>query len=153
MQEIERKFLIKNEHYKLEASSFHHIIQGYLCRDPQRTVRVRIKDAFAYLTIKGASNESGTTRYEWEKEIELESAQALMQLALPGIIEKVRYIVPTENNLQWEVDEFLGEHEGLLLAEIELPTEDAFFIKPGWIGAEVTGNPAYYNASLSKGNE
>ncbi len=150
MQEIERKFLLKNDHYKLEASSFHHIIQGYLSRDPQRTVRVRIKDSRAYLTIKGASNASGTTRFEWEQEIDLEVAKELLEMALPGIIEKVRYIIPSENNLKWEVDEFLGEHEGLLLAEIELPTENTEFIKPDWLGEEVTGNPDYYNASLSK---
>ena len=150
MQEIERKFLVKNDDYKLEAVQVQHIVQAYLNRDPQRTVRIRIKNAHAFLTIKGASNESGTTRFEWEKEIPLEEAQALLKLAEPGIIEKVRYVVPTGDNLYFEVDEFIGEHEGLVLAEIELPDENTLFEKPDWLGEEVTGNPAYYNAQLSK---
>jgi adenylate cyclase len=149
MQEIERKFLVRDDSFKLEASRFHHIIQAYLSRDKARTVRVRIKDASGFITIKGNSNASGTTRFEWEKEILLNDAQSLIDIALPGVIEKVRYIIPAENNLFWEVDEFLGENEGLLLAEIELPSENTTFAKPDWLGDEVTGQPEYYNAALS----
>jgi adenylate cyclase len=149
MQEIERKFLVRNDSFKLEASRFHHIIQAYLSRDKARTVRVRIKDASGFITIKGNSNASGTTRFEWEKEILLNDAQSLIDIALPGVVEKVRYIIPTENDLFWEVDEFLGENEGLLLAEIELPSENTTFAKPDWLGDEVTGQPEYYNAALS----
>ena len=150
MQEIERKFLVKNDEYKLEAARVHHIVQGYLNRDPQRTVRVRIKDGSAFLTIKGASNQTGTTRFEWEKEIPVDEARALLQLAEPGIIEKVRYDIPVNDNLFFEVDEFLDENEGLTLAEIELPNEHTSFDKPAWLGEEVTGNPAYYNSQLSR---
>jgi adenylate cyclase len=149
MQEIERKFLVRDDSFKLEASRFHHIIQAYLSRDKARTVRVRIKDASGFITIKGNSNASGTTRFEWEKEILLNDAQSLIDIALPGVVEKVRYIIPTENDLFWEVDEFLGENEGLLLAEIELPSENTTFAKPDWLGDEVTGQPEYYNAALS----
>ena len=152
MQEIERKFLVLNDDYKLEAGQVHHIVQAYLNRDPQRTVRIRIKNAQAFLTIKGASNDTGMTRFEWEKEIPLEEAQALLELAEPGVIEKVRYVVPAGDNLYFEVDEFLGDNEGLVLAEIELPDENTSFKKPDWLGEEVTGNPAYYNAQLSKGS-
>ncbi len=150
MQEIERKFLVKNDDYKLEAGSLHHIVQAYLNRDPNRTVRIRIKDADAFLTIKGATNQSGMTRFEWEKEIPVEEARALLQLAEPGVIEKVRYIIPAANGLQWEVDEFLGDHAGLVLAEIELPDEKTPFEKPAWLGKEVTGQKEYYNSYLSK---
>ncbi len=148
MQEIERKFLVKNEDYKLESTGILHIIQGYLSRDKQRTVRVRISNGHGFITIKGKSNSSGTTRFEWEKEIPLEEAQQLLDLALPGIIEKIRYIIPIGNNLKFEVDEFLSDHQGLVLAEIELPNENTIFTKPNWLGKEVTGNPNYYNSSM-----
>ncbi len=148
MQEIERKFLVKNDDYKLQSSRYHHIIQAYLSRDPARTVRIRIKDATAYITIKGASNTSGTTRFEWEKEIPVAEARELIRLAEPGVIEKVRYIVPANNLLFFEVDEFLGEHEGLVVAEIELPDENTPFDKPEWLGEEVTGQSQYYNSSM-----
>ena len=150
MQEIERKFLVLNEDYKLEAERLHHIVQAYLNRDPKRTVRIRIQDANAYLTIKGPSDKTGVSRFEWEKEIPIEEARALLELAEPGVIEKVRYVIPIQDNLAFEVDEFLGEHAGLTLAEIELPEEDYPFVKPSWLGAEVTGQPQYYNAQLSK---
>ncbi len=150
MKEIERKFLVKNEDYKLEASEIHHIIQGYLNRDPLRTVRIRIDNGLGYLTIKGKSNETGTTRFEWEKEISLNEAQALMDLTEEGRIEKVRYIIPIDYNLKFEVDEFMGEHEGLILAEIELPDENYPFEKPSWLGEEVTGKKEYYNSYLSQ---
>ncbi len=150
MKEIERKFLVKNDDYKLEADRIYHIIQAYLNRDPARTVRIRIQNGQRFLTIKGRSNTSGTTRFEWEKEIPLEEAQVLLDLAEPGVIEKVRYIIPLPNGLKFEVDEFLGEHTGLTLAEIELPTENTPFPKPDWLGKEVTGQKEYYNAWLSQ---
>ena len=150
MQEIERKFLVNNDDYKLEAERIHHIVQAYLNRDPNRTIRIRIKDGNAYLTVKGATNQSGTTRFEWEKEIPLNEAQALLQLAEPGLIEKVRYVIPAKNGLKWEVDEFLGEHAGLVVAEIELPDEHTPFEKPHWLGKEVTGQKEYYNSYLSR---
>ena len=148
MQEIERKFLVKNDDYKLKAARYHHIVQAYLNRDPARTVRIRIKDASAYITIKGASNVSGTTRFEWEKEIPVEEARALIRLAEPGVIEKVRYIVPVNHHLFFEVDEFLGDHQGLVVAEIELSDENTPFDKPEWLGEEVTGQSQYYNSSM-----
>jgi len=150
MQEIERKFLVINDDYKLEAERVHHIIQAYLNRHPARTVRIRINDAAGFITVKGASNQSGMSRFEWEKEIPVEEARELITLAEPGVIEKVRYVIPAGNGLKWEVDEFLGDNEGLVLAEIELPAENTGFKKPAWLGEEVTGNPAYYNSALSK---
>ncbi len=153
MKEVERKFLVKNEDYKLESSEIHHIIQAYLNRDPSRTVRIRIDNGQGYLTIKGKSNDTGTTRFEWEKEIPLNEAQALMDLTEEGKIEKVRYIIPIDNNLKFEVDEFLGEHEGLTLAEIELPDENYRFKKPIWLGEEVTGKKEYYNSYLSQNKD
>ncbi len=148
MLEIERKYLVVNDDYKLEATGILHIFQGYLSKDKERTVRIRIVNGQGFLTIKGKTNKTGTTRFEWEKKIDLEDAQKLMDLALPGIIEKIRYIIPVENNLKFEVDEFLGEHEGLVLAEIELPDENTNFKKPGWLGKEVTGNPDFYNSNM-----
>ena len=148
MKEIERKFLVKNEDYKLDAERILHIVQGYLNRDPKRTVRVRIQNGSGFLTIKGASDKTGTTRFEWEKEIPLEEAQALLELAEPGVIEKVRYVIPAGNNLYFEVDEFLGEQTGLTLAEIELPNPETSFTKPEWLGKEVTGQKAYYNSQM-----
>ncbi len=150
MREIERKFLVKNEDYKLEASEIHHIIQGYLNRDPERTVRVRIDNGQAFITVKGKADSSGISRFEWEKEIPLEEAKQLLNIAEEGLIEKVRYIIPVEDGLKFEVDEFLGEHQGLNLAEIELPHEKMIFKKPPWLGKEVTGNKEYYNSYLSK---
>ncbi len=148
MQEIERKFLVKNDDYKLEASHFHHIIQGYLSRVPERTVRIRIIDGRAFLTIKGKSSADGTTRLEWEQEIDTDEARNLLEIAEPGIIEKVRYIIPLENGLFFEVDEFLGDKEGLVLAEIELPNPDTPFQKPEWLDKEVTGDSRYYNSQM-----
>ena len=149
MKEIERKFLVKNDDYKLEAERILHIVQGYLNRNPQRTVRVRIQNGTGFLTIKGASDKTGTTRFEWEKEIPIEEAQALLELAEPGIIEKVRYVIPAGNNLYFEVDEFLGDQTGLTLAEIELPDPQTPFSKPEWLGKEVTGQKAYYNSQMN----
>ena len=146
--EIERKFLLLNEDFKDEANSFHRIAQGYLSSHPNRTVRVRIKENLAYLTIKGASTASGTSRFEWEREIPLKEAEALLELCESGRIDKIRYEIKYGNHL-FEVDEFGGDNQGLLLAEVELMHEDEDFAKPGWLGKEVTGEARYYNSTLS----
>ena len=146
--EIERKFLVKGD-YKTDASKSTRITQGYLSSVPERTVRVRLKGNKGYLTVKGAGNESGASRYEWEKEIPAEEAKELLQLCEPGIIDKTRYLVPLGNHL-FEVDEFHGANAGLVLAEIELANEGEHFERPAWLGEEVTGDERYYNAMLSK---
>ncbi len=148
-QEIEKKFLIKAD-YKPFVVKANHIVQGYLSSAPERTVRIRIKDEKGFLTIKGPTNKSGASRYEWEKQISLKEARELLRLCEPGIIDKTRQIVPASGNLFFEIDEFHGENEGLTVAEIELPHEDFPFEKPTWLGEEVTGNKKYYNSMLTK---
>ncbi|SNR72720.1 CYTH domain-containing protein [Lutibacter flavus] len=147
--EIERKFLVIGDFKKKAIESF-RIAQGFLSTVPERTVRIRIKDEKGFITVKGIGNESGTTRFEWEKEISLIDAENLLKLCEPTIIEKIRYIIPSENDLFFEVDEFLGKNEGLLIAEIELPSEDFKFAKPDWLGDEVTGQKKYYNSMIAK---
>lgn len=147
--EIERKFLVSSSDYKCQAYGHEDIIQGYLSSIPQRTVRVRIKGDNASLTIKGEGNESGATRFEWEKEISVEDARNLINLCEPGIIDKTRYLIKNNKHV-FEVDEFHGENQGLTIAEIELNNEDEVFQKPSWLGKEVTGQVQYYNASLIK---
>ena len=142
-QEIERKFLVIGE-YKSLAFAKSRIVQGYISSARGRTVRIRIRDDKGYLTIKGASNASGTSRYEWEKELSLPEAEELMKLCEPGIIDKTRYLGI------FEVDEFYGENEGLVVAEVELASEDEAFVKPDFIGEEVTGDIRYYNSQLMK---
>ena len=149
MIEIERKFLVSSDAFKNDALRKNHIAQGYINSTPERTVRVRIKGDTGYLTIKGKSNETGLSRFEWEKEIPLEEAKALLLLCEKGIIEKNRYEVPVGKHL-FEVDEFFGENEGLLLAEVELQSESEFFEKPHWLGDEVTQDQRYYNSYLSQ---
>ena len=149
MIEIERKFLITSEDYKKEASSKSYIVQGFLNSDSERTVRVRIKDEKGFLTVKGKSSEDGTSRFEWETEISAKEAKLLLQLCEKGVIEKYRYEVAFEGNI-FEVDEFLGENEGLTIAEIELKDSGHFYTKPPWLGEEVTGNAKYYNSQISK---
>ena len=148
-QEIERKFLVKGN-YKKHVSKETKIVQGFLSTVPERTVRVRIKGDKGFLTVKGIGNESGASRYEWEKEISLEDAKDLMAICEPGVIDKTRYIVKADGDLVFEVDEFYGENDGLTVAEIELPSEDAEFSKPDWLGEEVTGQVKYYNSMLMK---
>lgn len=148
MQEIERKFLVLSDAFKKEAKKTTRITQGYLTKDPERTVRVRIKGEMGYLTIKGKSNESGTTRVEVEEEIAYAKAKTLLTLCLPGVIDKSRYEVPLGNHC-WEVDEFYGDNQDLIVAEIELKDENEIFDKPVWLGVEVTGNKKYYNSQLS----
>lgn len=146
-EEIERKFLVK-EKFKSFITKQEKITQGFLSTVPERTVRIRIKDNKGFLTIKGIGNKSGTTRYEFEKEIDLEEANALLEICEDGIIDKTRYIIPANNNLFFEVDEFYGDNQGLVIAEIELPSENTPFEKPTWLGNEVTGITKYYNSEL-----
>lgn len=149
MQEIERKFMVKNDVFKSLATAKKKIAQGYLNTNPERTVRVRIADEKAFLTIKGKGNETGMTRFEWEKEIPLEEAKSLLELCEKGVIEKTRFEIPSGKHL-FEVDEFYGENVGLIIAEIELSDENEAFEKPDWLGKEVTNDERFYNAYLSK---
>ncbi len=147
-QEIERKFLIKGD-FKPFASKQTRIVQGYLSSVPERTVRVRVKGEKGFLTVKGIGSESGASRFEWEKEIPEEEANELMKICEPGVIDKIRYLVKVGNHT-FEVDEFFGDNRGLILAEVELQSEDEEFEKPDWLGQEVTGNLKYHNAMLIK---
>ncbi len=148
-KEIERKFLVKSDAYKTEAVKAKRITQGYLSSVPERTVRVRIKGDKGFITIKGIGNESGATRFEWEKEIPVEDVKELLKICEPGIIDKTRYIVEVGNHI-FEVDEFYGDNEGLVVAEVELKDENEEFEKPEWLGEEVTGDVKYFNAMLMK---
>ena len=147
-QEIERKFLVTGE-FKSLVFAQSRIVQGYISSARGRTVRVRIRDDKGYLTIKGASSASGTSRYEWEKEISQQEAGELMRLCEPGVIDKTRYLVKSGEHI-FEVDEFYGENEGLTVAEVELNSEDEMFEKPHFIEKEVTGDVRYYNSFLMK---
>ena len=150
MLEVERKFLVVGD-FKSRATSSTHIAQGYIASGNGRTVRVRIRGDKGYLTIKGPSNMAGLARFEWEKEITLEEAKALMSICEPGIVEKTRWLVPAgDGRHTWEVDVFEGENEGLIMAEIELESEDDTFEKPAFIGREVTGDRRYYNSHMRR---
>jgi len=146
--ETERKFLVRGNFRPHVTHSF-VLKQGYLQLEPERTVRVRIKGDKAYLTIKGATSPSGLTRHEWEYGIPLTDAQEMLRLCADNVIEKTRHLIPC-GSLMFEVDEFGGENEGLVVAEIELPNEDTPFDHPDWLGDEVTGDVRYYNSALSK---
>ena len=149
MIEIERKFLVSSHAFKSELLCKNHIAQGYLNSDPERTVRVRIKGEKGFLTIKGKTNQAGLSRFEWEKEIPIAEAKELLLLCEKGVIDKTRYEIPVGHHL-FEVDEFHGENEGLIVAEVELKTEDEIFEKPLWLGVEVTQDKRYYNSFLSQ---
>ncbi|MEL0455160.1 CYTH domain-containing protein [Flavobacteriaceae bacterium SZ-1-7] len=149
MTEIERKFLVISDAYKSEAFSKTKLIQGFLNTHKERTVRVRIKGDSGFLTVKGESSKDGLTRFEWETQITAEDAKELLNLCEPGIIDKIRYEVKVKNHI-FEIDEFFGENEGLVMAEIELSGKNEIFEKPDWLGEEVTGNLKYYNSQLSK---
>ena len=149
MEEIERKFLVESTDFIKESTVNNRIVQGYLNSNPERTVRVRIKGDKGFLTIKGKGNENGTTRFEWEKEISLSEAEALLQLCESGIIGKIRYEIPLGKHT-FEVDVFSGENQGLIIAEVELTSENEFFEQPNWLGKEVTGDKKYYNSYLSE---
>jgi len=147
-QEIERKFLVTGDYKSQSVRSF-RIVQGYLSSVSGRTVRIRIKGDKGYITIKGKSNESGLSRYEWEKEIPLQEAEELFQLCEPGAIEKTRYEIQVGKHI-FEVDEFYGDNTGLTMAEVELESENESYLKPDWLGLEVTGDRRYYNSCLTK---
>ena len=147
--EIERKFLVKNEQFKTLAEKQTRIVQGYLSSAPERTVRVRIKGDKGFLTIKGIGNESGASRFEWEKEISVEEAKSLLEICEPGVIDKTRFLVAAGSHT-YEVDEFYGENQGLVVAEVELESEDEAFEKPEWLAEEVTGDAKYYNSMLMR---
>ena len=147
--EIERKFLVKNNSFKEIAFKKKHIKQGFLNSDKERTVRVRIIEDKAYLTIKGKSNNTGTIRFEWEKEIPVIEAEQLMLLTEKTVIDKYRYYIKSKKHT-FEVDEFLDENSDLIIAEVELADENESFSKPNWLGKEVTGEVKYYNSSLSR---
>ena len=150
LTEIERKFLVVGEFKNLAVSST-HIAQGYIASGNGRTVRVRIRGDKGYLTIKGPSNKAGLARFEWEKEIPLAEAEALMSICEPGIISKTRWLVPSADGKHtWEVDVFEGDNAGLIMAEIELESENDQFEKPAFIGKEVTGDRRYYNSHMRK---
>jgi adenylate cyclase len=149
MQEIERKFLIKDDSFKTEVASETRIVQGYLNSAPERTVRVRLNGEQGFLTVKGISSESGTSRFEWEKKIPKEEALALLAICEPGVIDKTRYLVPCGQHT-FEVDEFYGDNQGLIVAEVELSSEDEAFSIPTWLGEQVTGQAKYYNSMLVK---
>jgi len=148
-QEIERKFLVKSTIFKKESYSKTKIVQGFLSTVPERTVRIRINGEKGFITVKGIGNKSGASRYEWEKEISLEDATDLLRICETGVIDKMRYNVKYGVHT-FEVDEFYGNNEGLTLAEVELTSEDEVFIKPNWLGEEVTGQVKYYNSMLAK---
>lgn len=148
-QEIERKFLVNSDAFKEEAAKQTRITQGYLSSVPERTVRVRIKGDKGYITIKGIGNASGASRYEWEKEIPVAEVEELLKICEPGVIDKTRYEVKS-GGFTFEVDEFYGENQGLVVAEVELSNEDEQFERPEWLGEEVTGDARFYNSMLMK---
>lgn len=148
--EIERKFLVTGP-FKDKAVSSSHIQQGYISSGNGRTVRVRIRDEKGYLTIKGPSDIGGLARYEFEKEIPLSDARDLMHICEPGIVDKTRYLVPAADGRHtWEVDEFHGDNDGLVMAEIELASVDDTYEKADFIGREVTGDRRFYNSHMRK---
>ncbi|MBW2960228.1 CYTH domain-containing protein [Mesonia aestuariivivens] len=149
MLEIERKFLVQNQDFKIEAFQSFEIKQGYLNSHPERTTRIRIKELEAFITVKGKSSENGLSRFEWEKEINLKDAEALLKLCESGKIEKTRYLIKSGNHT-FEVDEFYGQNQGLIVAEVEMKSEEDEVILPKWLGKEVTGEQKYYNSALTQ---
>ena len=149
MEEIERKFLVASDGYKDESFEKINIVQGFLNSHKKRTVRVRLEDKKGTITIKGKSSKDGTSRFEWEKEINKEAAEQLLKLCEKNIISKTRYKVNVGRHI-YEVDEFHNLNEGLIIAEIELASKNEDYLKPNWLGKEVTGDIKYYNSQLSK---
>ena len=147
-QEIEKKFLVAGD-FKPFAKTATRITQGYLSSVPEHTVRVRVKGEKGFITIKGIGNQSGASRYEWEKEIPVAEVEELLKICEPGVIDKTRYLVDAGDHT-YEVDEFYGDNEGLVVAEVELSDEAEAFVKPEWLGEEVTGDVKYYNSMLMK---
>ncbi len=148
-EEIERKFLVTSDVFKSEAFNSYAIKQGFLNSHEDRTVRIRLKRDSGYITVKGKSSEDGLSRFEWEKDISRSDAASLLELCEHPIIDKTRYEVKVGPHI-FEIDEFYGENEGLTIAEIELQSKDEIFIKPEWLGKEVTGDIRYYNSQLTK---
>lgn len=149
MIEIERKYLVTSTDFIKESFAKNDIAQGYISSVPERTVRIRIKNDKGYVTIKGIANEIGASRFEWEKEITIQEAKALLLLCEKGVIKKTRYEVKSGNHTI-EIDVFHDENNGLIIAEIELEDENDVIVKPRWLGDEVTNDAQYYNAYLSK---
>lgn len=147
-QEIERKFRVTDTSCLALAERVHHIQQAYLSVEP--TVRLRLRDEEAFITIKGRSSDSGLSRDEWEYPLPAEDAREMMSLAIGRCLTKTRYIIPYEGHT-WEVDVFAGDYEGLVMAEIELAEVGEAFALPPWVGEELTGRPEYYNASMALG--
>lgn len=149
-QEIERKFIVKGDFKQLVSSST-HIIQGYICSEHGRTVRIRIRDEKGFLTIKGPSDRKGMSRYEFEREIPIADAHEMLKLCVGGIVDKRRYLVPSPDETHtFEVDEFYGDNEGLIMAEVELRHEDESYGSLPFLGKEVTGDIRFYNTYLMK---
>lgn len=146
-QEIERKFLVAGD-FKQAAGNAVRITQGYLSSVPERIVRVRVKGEKGFITVKGIGNDTGASRFEWEKEIPVEDVKELLKICEPGVIDKTRYLVDCGAHT-FEVDEFYGDNEGLTVAEVELSDPNEAFGKPSWLGEEVTGDKRYYNSFLS----
>ncbi|MDR1880339.1 MAG: CYTH domain-containing protein [Tannerellaceae bacterium] len=146
--EIERKFMVTGDFSK-EVHYSRRIVQGYLCTSPKRSVRIRIAGEEGFLTVKGAADESGWSRYEFEREIPLADAEEMLKLCEAGIIDKIRHYIPAGKHT-WEVDVFNGDNKGLVIAEIELSSANESFEKPNWLGEEVTTDYRYYNARLSQ---
>ncbi len=145
-KETERKFLVKGEFRHLAIKKI-RITQTYISTDAEKTIRLRIADGGAFLTIKSKINDETISRNEWEYPIPLSDAKEMMKICLPGRITKTRYLVPVVTHT-FEVDVFHGKNKGLIIAEIELDSENESFDRPEWLGEEVTGNPGYYNANL-----
>ncbi len=145
--EIERKFLVNGD-FKKDAFKSYHIIQGYICRGTGRSVRIRVRDEEAFITIKGKASKGGLSRFEWEKPIPVNEAMELLELRDGALIDKTRHLVKAGSHV-FEVDEFHGDNEGLVMAEVELGSEDETFERPFWLGDEVTGDRRYYNSSLT----
>lgn len=147
MQEIERKYLIANPSWREEIIRSMRIAQGYLC-SRRVTARIRVCDEKGILTFKGKSHDGGLSRFEWEREIPLGVAELLLGRC-SGVVDKVRHIVKYEGHT-FEIDEFKGANEGLIVAEVELSSHDETIILPSWCGDEVTGERCFYNSFLSK---
>ena len=145
-QEIERKFRVANDDWRAMATSSSSLKQGYLSSSAEATVRVRLEDNLGTLTIK--SKTKGITRNEFEYAIPAQEAKELLMLCKGPLIEKIRYRIPQENHT-WEIDVFEGDNDGLIIAEIELTSEDDYFAKPQWLGEEVSGDSRYYNSNLA----
>jgi len=145
-QEIERKFRVANDDWRAMATSSSSLKQGYLSSSAEATVRVRLEDNLGTLTIKSKTN--GITRNEFEYAIPAQEAKELLMLCSGPLIEKIRYRIPQENHT-WEIDVFEGDNDGLIIAEIELTSEEDYFAKPQWLGEEVSGDSRYYNSNLA----